>query len=87
MAYIDRVAAWRAWVQAAANPQNLTRRKLIVQIINAQKLAQSWQSYEKGVENMRYFGACPEDAQESLKEALAVARRAGWSPSKARTEY
>jgi hypothetical protein len=74
--------AWKNWVDDTNGKP--VRRKLIVQIINALKCNYAWQSYEKAIENMKFLGVGPNEASESLNQALQLARENNWESSKIR---
>ena len=82
----DPVAAtWLAWTKEPGG--NEEKRRLLVQIINASRLAYKWQSFDAALANFRFMGCGPDAAQESLAEAAVIATRCKWTPSKCRAEF
>ena len=77
--------AWIAWIDAPGGLPD--RRKLIVQIINAQKLAYKWESFERAIQNIAFIGGAPAEAQYTIDEALRLAKRHKWSASSLMKEF
>ena len=53
---------WRAWTEKGVQ----SRRRLIVQTINMNRLAYEWQSFERAMENIHFLGVSPENAIEAI---------------------
>ncbi len=79
---MNSVSAWKTWVASGVT----IRRKLIVQVISANRLTYSWQSYQKAIENFASYST-PEESVESLAEAAKLCTLHGWSPAKLRAWF
>ena len=80
----DITTAWREWVEKGVDATRRARRRLLVQIINANRLSYRWESYDKAAENMKFMGVPPSDASESIGQALQTAQRLEWNATKVR---
>ena len=69
--------AWATW----ATQGRTERRRLIVQIINAERLAYAWQSFDVALQNIRFMGVPPTLAGEAIASAVKLAERTDWSPA------
>ncbi len=69
----DIIDAWKRWVNQS--PPHIKNRKMIVQIINAQRLSKRWELFDKAILNLKQMGVTPSEAINSLPEAEEIAVR------------
>ena len=74
---------WLEWIDDG----NATKRKLIVQVINAMRLSYKWNSLKVSLQNLELLRIVPATSPEAIKQAVELCNRLNWNAKAIRDDF